>query len=408
MATRPTILRRSTIRTGLRRVFGAAQARSRLAAVVLGTIALAGCDPAALTSGGGSGPRIDPGQAVPVALLVPGGAGGDGAVSRSLENAARLAAADLDGVAIDLRTYPTGGTAGGAQAAATRALNDGARIFVGPLYAEAANAAGRVAAAQGVNVLAFSNNPAIAGGNVFILGTTFDTIASRLTSFAERQGRRNILVVSADTTAEQVARDAILRAASGNRANVVGNLSFQLSEAGIRGVAPRIAQDVAATGADAIFFTSTNAGAMAFLPQYLREAGVTSQTAQFIGISRLDIPPQAVSQPGIQGAWFALPDPGVYNSFRSRYQQAHGAAPHPLAGLAYDGVAAIGALVDRRGASALTRGALTTGSGFAGVTGVYRLRPDGTNQRGLAIAQIRNNQVSVIDPAPRSFSGPGF
>jgi len=26
----------------------------------------------------------------------------------------------------------------------------------------------------------------------------------------------------------------------------------------------------------------------------------------------------------------------------------------------------------------------------------------------LAIAQIQNNQVSVIDPAPRSFGGAGF
>ncbi len=378
------------------------------AAALLVAMALAGCDPAALGTGAATGPRIDPGQAVPVALLVPGGAGGDGAVSRSLENAARLAAADLDGVAIDLRTYPTGGTAGGAQAAATRALEDGARIFIGPLYAEAANGAGRVAATRGVNVLAFSNNPAIAGGNVFVLGTSFDTIAGRLVSFAARQGRRHMIVVSARTAAEQVARDAILRAAADNRVDVVGDLSFDLNDADIRAVATRVAADATTTAADAIFFTSTNAGAMAFLPQYLREAGLTSGTAQFIGLSRLDIPPQAVSQPGIQGAWFALPDPGVYNSFRSRYQQAYGAVPHPLAGLAYDGVAAIGALVERQGASALTRGALTAGSGFAGVNGVFRLRADGTNQRGLAIAQIRNNQVSVIDPAPRSFSGPGF
>jgi hypothetical protein len=34
--------------------------------------------------------------------------------------------------------------------------------------------------------------------------------------------------------------------------------------------------------------------------------------------------------------------------------------------------------------------------------------PNGTNDRGLAVAQIRDNQVVVIDPAPRSFAGPGF
>ena len=37
-------------------------------------------------------------------------------------------------------------------------MNDGAKIILGPVYAEAANAAGIAAARKGVNVLAFSNN----------------------------------------------------------------------------------------------------------------------------------------------------------------------------------------------------------------------------------------------------------
>ena len=59
-------------------------------------------------------------------------------------------------------------------------------------------------------------------------------------------------------------------------------------------------------------------------------------------------------------------------------------------------------------ANALTGAALTQASGFVGVNGIFRLLPDGTNQRGLAIAQIQNSQVVVIDPAPRSFGGAGF
>ena len=96
---------------------------------------------------------------------------------------------DLNGVQIDLRVY---GTAGNAQTAANQAavaVNDGAAIIIGPLYAEAANAAGITAAQNGVNVLAFSNNTTIAGGNVFVLGATFDNSANRLVGFAAGQGR---------------------------------------------------------------------------------------------------------------------------------------------------------------------------------------------------------------------------
>jgi hypothetical protein len=351
---------------------------------------------------------VQSGEPVPVALLVPGGGGnaGDAAVSRDLENAARLAIADLEGVAVDLRVYPTGGTAGGAQAAARQAADEGALILLGPLYAEAANAAGRTVAGDGLNVLAFSNNAAIAGGNVFVLGNTFENVAGRLTAYAASQGKGDIFLVSAQTTAEEAGRDAVARAVGASRANLVGNLSFALNEAAIRGAAPRIVEQVRATGADSIFFTSGNAGAMAFLPQYLREQGISSQTTQFIGLTRLDIPPEALSQPGLQGAWFALPDPALQSNFRGRYAQAYGGQPHPLAGLAYDGIAAIGALAAR--GDALSRSSLTTGSGFVGVNGIFRLRADGTNERGLAVAQIRNNQVVVIDPAPRRFGGAGF
>ncbi len=55
--------------------------------------------------------------------------------------------------------------------------------------------------------------------------------------------------------------------------------------------------------------------------------------------------------PGVQGGWFALPDPARTAQFDSRFAAATGERPHDLAGLAYDGIAAVGALVQRRTAA---------------------------------------------------------
>jgi hypothetical protein len=46
--------------------------------------------------------------------------------------------------------------------------------------------------------------------------------------------------------------------------------------------------------------------------------------------------------------------------------------------------------------------------GFQGAAGIFRLRKDGTVERGLAIATIEGNQVIVIDEAPRTFYNFGF
>ncbi len=376
-----------------------------LALAAFSAVALAACD--APTNLGG-GPSINPGGTVPVALLVPQSSESAAGIATSLENAARLAVNDLVSVQIDLRVYDTAGTAEGATAAAERAIDDGARIFVGPLFAEAAAAAGQVAASRGINVLTFSNNPAVAGGNVFLLGNTFQTSSDRLVRYALSQGITDIYIVNANDTAEETGRDAIFRAAQANGARVAGVGSFDLSQQGIIDAVPGISADYRASGATAVFSTSGTSGALPFLSELLPENGVNAENAQFIGLQRLDIPSSALSLGGLQGAWFAVPSPDLAARFSSRYTSAFGSQPTPVAGLAYDGIAAIGALIAQGNSDALTVDALTQGQGFAGVNGPFRLFRSGTNERGLAVAQIQNNQVIVIDPAPRSFGGFGF
>jgi ABC-type branched-subunit amino acid transport system substrate-binding protein len=378
------------------------------ATFIAAAVALAACDPLAV----GGGPSINTGKPVPVALLVPSGSGSttDEHLATSLENAARLAMADISGVEIDLRVYSSGGKAAQAASVAAQAVNDGARIILGPLYAEEANAAGATVAASGVNVLSFSNNPDIAGGNVFILGSTFQNTADRVVSFAAGQGKRRILMVSAQTPAGEQARSAVARAASGSGATVVGNVSYAMSQNGVVTAAPQVVSSARANSADVVVIDATTDGALPILTQLIKEQGLSADIVQLAGLARWDIPAQAAALPGLQGGIFAIPSPQLTQQFESRYTAAYGTPPVPAAvvGLAYDGIAAIGALVKQGKSDALTTAAITQGSGFAGVNGVFRLRSDGTNERGLAIAKIQNSQVVVIDPAPRSFGGAGL
>ncbi|TMV84441.1 penicillin-binding protein activator, partial [Thioclava sp. BHET1] len=348
---------------------------------------------------------VSRGKAVKVALLVPANSSqaGDGLLARGIENAARLAIADLNGVAIDMKVYPTDGTAATAATAATQAADDGAQIILGPVYSQAAAAAGQAVAGRGIDVLAFSNNTAVAGGNVFLLGPTFQNTADRLVQFAASRGKTRLAVVHDRTAAGKVGFEAIQQAASAYGASVVDESSFPFSQQGVSSAAPGIAQSVTASNADAVFFTSDTAGALPLITQLLTENGVSTAQSQFIGLTRWDIPPSTLTLPGVQNGWFAEPDPTLVGQFSARYRAAYGAAPSSIAGLGYDGIAAIGALV--QAGKALNASGLTQANGFVGVNGIFRFLPNGTNQRGLAVAQITNNQVSVIDPAPRSFGG---
>lgn len=372
---------------------------------------LAACDPIALVGpGGNTGQQIDPTAAVQVALLVPGGSdqGSDSFLAANLENAARLAISDLDGVQIDLRVYNTGADLVRAAAVANQAVNEGAKIILGPLFGEAANAAGVAVADRNVNVLAFSNNPSIAGGNVFVLGATFQNTANRLVGYSNRQGISRYAIVYGENIDGEFGRDAIATAVRNNGGQVTAIESYPLSQQGIVSSAGRIAAAAKSGGADAVFLTGGVNADLPILATALPEAGLNPSSTQFLGLTQWNSAPQALALPGLQGGLFAIPDQNMMNLFRDRYAAAYGDNPHPLAGLSYDGIAAIGALVKRGNANALTKQALTSPQGIQGTSGIFRLLPNGLNERGLAVATIRNNQTVILEAAPRSFGGAGL
>lgn len=380
----------------------------RLLPVLAAAGVLAACEPVAFTER--SAPRIDRDAPVQVALLVPGGSGDSGrqVLAASLENAARLAVDDLSGVQIDLRVYETAGSSSRAAEVARRAVDEGAGIILGPVFSSEARAVGEAVAGQGVNVLSFSNNTEVAGGNVFVLGMTFENTARRMLEHAAREGRGQVMIVSERTDEGRAAEAAINRAVAMTDAAIVATERYAFSQQGIVEALSDIASTARSSGAQTLFFTANTAGALPVLAQLLPDNRIAPPRFQFMGLTRWDIPPATLQIRGLQGGWFALPDPAVSTRFEQRYRDAHGDDPHPIAALAYDGIAAIGALIGTGRSDALSRAALTQGQGFAGVGGVFRLRPDGTNERALAVATISDEEVQILDPAPRAFVGPGF
>ncbi len=386
--------------------------RARMTATALvSALLVAACQPIGMAGTGGSqtGQMVDPKAPVAVALLAPGGTGSADLewLSRSLKNAARMAAADAQGAQIDLRIYDSGDDAGRAVARATEAADAGAKVILGPLFADSANAVGNAMASRDINVISFSNNADIAGGNVFIIGNSFANVADRLVSYGVRNGKRRVLTVAEDDVAGQVGARAIETAIARNGATLAGRVTHPVSITGIDGVTPQIAQAAQSGQIDAIFMTANNQAVLPYLTEKLAAAGVTSQVTQFMGLTRWDEPASRLQLPQLLGGWFALPDTTRKAAFEARYRAAYGEAPHELAGLAYDSVAAIAANLRAGKRDAVASSGLTQRAGFSGVNGAFRFRPDGTNQRALAVATIRGNQLVILDPAPRGFGGFG-
>ena len=381
----------------------------RIAALV-SAAALAACQPVEPTATGPqTGPLIDPSQPVQVALLVPADSGDANYdyMARSMANAARMAVADAQGARIDLRVYNSGDDAAQAVAMANKAVAEGAKVIVGPLHAESANAVGNAVRGR-VNVLSFSNNADIAGGNLFVLGNTFGNTADRLVSYGVRQGLRRFLIVHENDVAGQIGGAAIEGAIARNRATMVGKTAHGMTRAQMDSIAPTSAQAAAANQAQAVFLTGNQQSVLPEITAALANAGLNSSAIQMMGLTRWDMPASRMSLPQLQNGWFAIPDTARMAEFNARYRAAYGENPHDFATLAYDGVSAIAANVRAGRKNAVTTAGLTQGAGFAGIQGAFRLRPDGSNQRQLSVATLQGGRLVVIDPARRSFGGFGL
>ena len=353
----------------------------------------------------GGGLRLDGSKTVQVAVLLPLTATDERVQELALfaEQAARMAMADLKGrVEMQMQVYDTAGLETQAAEMAQLAVQEGAQVIVGPLFAGAANAAGLAVAGSGVSVLSLSNNVEIAGGNVYVLGHTFQNTAEHLAAYAYEQGKTRALLVHANTVPGQAGRDALERALEEQGSFVAGVEGYEFTQQDLVDAMSRVAERNEVIDADIVFLTADYDGGLPLIAQLLPEAGVDPQLVQYAAL------PSAFHLPAIQGGWFAMPSPVRSEQFNARFQTVYGRAPHPLAAIAYDGVAAVGASVATGNRDALNRRGLTLNSGFQGAAGIFRLRDDGTVERGLAVATIEGNKVVVLSPPPGSFSNIGF
>lgn len=341
---------------------------------------------------------------VKVALILPLSAAGNGAaVAQAMRNAAEMALAEFSNPDIQLLVKDDGGTAGGAQAAATQALAEGAEIILGPLFAVSVSAAGQVARARGVPVIAFSTDSSVAAPGVHLLSFLPETDVDRVIGYATQQGKRSFAALIPDNAYGTVVQAAFQQAVARGGGRVIAMERYPLDRAQMQGPVQRVAQ--ASRQADTIFIPD-GADSVTAAVQMLAANGVNTRRIQLAGTGLWD-DPRTYAEPGVQGGWFAAPDPAGYRAFSGRYRQRYGQDPLRPATLSYDAVSLVAALVKTQGPARFSEEVLTNQSGFAGIDGVFRFRPDGTNQRGLAVMRVTTSGPQVISPAPKAFSASG-
>jgi branched-chain amino acid transport system substrate-binding protein len=383
-------------------------------AVVLAAALLAACSgmspgdtfsgtPAAPTQSAEGGASIGAGQ-VKVGLVLPLSASGNaGAAGTAMRSAAEMALAEFNVTDLQLLVKDDGGNAPGARQVAQQAIDEGAEIILGPIFAHSVSPVGQLARSRNIPVMAFSTDANVATRGVYLLSFLPESDVDRIVSYAISQGKKSFAAAIPDNAYGSVAEAAFKQSVARRGGRIVALEHYPADRNQMQTAIRTVAQSAAR--ADAIFIPDGADSAPAVV-QALAAAGVDLKRVQILG-SGLWEDPQIFTNAALEGAWYAGPDATGFRNFSSRFRARYGQDPARTASLAYDAVALISALTKTQGDQRFSEQVLINSSGFTGIDGLFRFRADGTNQRGLAVMKVAPAGGQVISPAPKAFNGSG-
>ena len=379
--------------------------RRTVAGLLLGAPLLGACagmsSPFSSSTPSPAGPAQQPsavgsGQ-VKVGLVLPLSASGNaGVAAQSMRNAAEMALAEFQNPNIQLLIKDDAGSPQGATSATQQALDEGAEIILGPLFAQSVPATASLARARGVSVIAFSTDSSVAGRGVYLLSFLPESDVNRIVDYSAGTGKRAYAALLPENAYGNVVEAAFKQAVGRKNGRVV---AFEKYGADRAGSARNVAQQLGS--ADALLLAD-DGDTVAAMADALTAAGANLRNIQLLGTGLWDNP-RVFASAAMQGGLYAAPDPAGFRAFAGRYRAKFNGDPVRTATLAYDAVALVAALARTQGVQRFSPEVLTNPSGFAGIDGLFRFRSDGTNERGLAVMRVTSGGGVSVVGSPKSF-----
>jgi branched-chain amino acid transport system substrate-binding protein len=313
----------------------------------------------------------------------------------SMRNAAQLAIDEFAAPQITLMIEDDHSSSDGAAQAAQSELGAGAQLILGPVFAGDVRAASAVTKSAGRPMIAFSTDVGVAGQGVYLLSFLIEGYVDRIVQYAVSTGKKSFAVMAPQNDYGNVATTRFQQDAANTSAQVVVSARYS------SGQPATAAQEIAAVAGqiDGLFIPEQADG----MPAVASALGSSNVKTQLLGTGVWN-DARVLRLPQMQGAWFSAPDNSGFNALAQRYRAKFNSEPTRLATLSYDAVTLAAALARNPPPDRYSERALTAVSGFSGADGVFRFRPNGTNERGLAVNVIEGGAAKAISPAPRSFA----
>ncbi len=332
-----------------------------------------------------------------IAILLPL-TGAQSAIGQSMLNAAQMALFDINDNGFELLTFDTKGTTNGATESVNQAAAEGAKLIIGPLLADNVRAAGMAAGRYNLQVIGFTTDSSVIGGNVMTLGILPFDQGKRMAQYASKAGLNRVAIITTNNSYARSVISAFEAEATRQNITITDKLALRTQNDSARTVQILKANEA---NYDAIFMPIGDPQ-LSVITRALAEQNLSPTTKPWLGAGLWD--DAAIrTNPYISGAKYTAPSSNQRNAFERQYKSVYGQSSHRLASLAYDATA-LSAILLKQNNQTISRQSVMNPNGFAGTDGIFRFLSNGAPERGLAIHQIGSGgRTTIIDRAPSSF-----
>ena len=257
--------------------------------------------------------------------------------------AVEMALFDQAGNDVLLIPKDTAGDARQAAGVTTEAINEGADVIIGPLFANSVRSSANTARVQDIPVIAFSNDRSAAGGGAYLMSFPPEEEVARVVDWAILNGITRFAFMGPSSTYSRRVETALRFETSRRGGAVIASEFYSPDNQAPVDEARRLSGRIKTVqgqggGKVAVMIPDDGVQLRAVAP-LLPYYGADLRRLQYIGTSLWD-DPQIWREPVMEGAVFASPDPADTESFGKAFNSTYtSAAPASLASLGYDAAA---------------------------------------------------------------------
>lgn len=355
-----------------------------------------------------------------VALLLPL-TGNSAAIGETLRNASTMAQFDAPNTQTELSFFDTKGTAEGAVQAYHKALEFYPNLIIGPVF----SAEVKVVAKENprVPVLSFSSDTDVLESGIYSLALLIPQQVERVVDFACQSGKTSLAVVGPENKVGRIAMNALDEALKKcpslrltktalypsdtvNFDPVLKRILPAEIKKTTQKLTPQEQQQLqrelsSKISFDSLFIFAEGSG----LTQILSLLSFYDITPKIVDMYTLTST-QYGQENVYKGIYFPALNEKYYRRFEQTYQRNFGKSPNRLGTMGYDAVS-LASFLGQTGD--VKERDLTGEKGFTGIDGLFRLNPNGTNERALGIMRFRYPGVfEEVSPAPTEFQPRSF